>query len=385
MKSLHILELIMTNSTVLFAIVLLNFSLLIMAGCAQENNNRSGSISQESFGTLEDGTEAQLFTLANANGMEVQITNYGGIVTSIRVPDNEGELENVVLGFDDLEKYEEGHPYFGAIIGRYGNRIADGEFEIDGTNYELATNDGNNHLHGGDQGFDKVLWDAEISGDNSLTLSYLSEDGEEGYPGNLEITVIYSLTDNDELEITYNATTDKATPVNLTNHSYFNLSGNPANTILSHRLQINANHYTPVNDELIPTGEIAPVEGTPFDFSESHEIGERIDQVQGGYDHNFVLRREPSDTLYLSATLYSPESGREMKVLTMEPGLQFYSGNFLDGSLSGPDNTPYEQHSGLCLETQHFPNSPNEPDFPSTILQPGEEYRTVTVYQFSTR
>lgn len=385
MKALNILELIMTNSTVFFAIVLLNFSLLLITGCAQENTDRADSVNQESFGNLEDGREAQLFTLTNANGMEVQITNYGGIVTSIKVPDNEGELENVVLGFDDLEKYESGHPYFGAIIGRYGNRIADGEFEIDGTEYELATNDGDNHLHGGEQGFDKVLWDAEISGDNSLTLSYLSEDGEEGYPGNLDVTVVYSLTDDNELEITYNATTDKATPVNLTNHSYFNLSGNPANTILSHRLQINANYYTPVNDELIPTGEIAPVEDTPFDFTEPHQIGARIDQVEGGYDHNFVLRRAPSDTLYLAATLFSPESGREMKVFTMEPGLQFYSGNFLDGSLSGPENTSYEQHAGLCLETQHFPNSPNEPDFPSTILQPGEEYHTVTVYQFSTR
>lgn len=385
MKSSNILELIMTNSTILFAIILLNFSLLILIGCTQESNNGTSSVNQELFGTLEDGREAQLYTLTNANGMEVQITNYGGIVTSIMVPDNEGELENVVLGFDDLAKYEGEHPYFGAIIGRYGNRIANGVFEVDGAKYELATNDGNNHLHGGDQGFDKVLWEAEISDENSLSLSYLSEDGEEGYPGNLEITVVYSLTDENELEIEYTATTDKATPVNLTNHSYFNLSGNPTNTILSHELEIDAQYYTPVNDELIPTGEIAPVEGTPFDFTEPHEIGARIDQVEGGYDHNFVLRREPSDSLFLAATLYSPESGREMNVFTMEPGLQFYSGNFLDGSLSAPDGTPYEKHAGLCLETQHFPNSPNEPDFPSTVLQPGEEYHTVTVYQFSTR
>lgn len=385
MKTVNILELIFSDSTWFFAIVLLNFSLLLLVGCAQENTDQADSLQRESFGTLEDGREAELFTLTNSNDVEVQITNYGGIVTSISVPDKNNEFENVVLGFDDLEKYEEGHPYFGAIIGRYGNRIAGGEFEIDGTEYQLATNDGNNHLHGGEQGFDKVLWKAEALDDRSLKLTYLSEDGEEGYPGNLDVTVIYSLTDDNELRIEYTAATDKTTPVNLTNHSYFNLSGDPANTILSHRLQINADEYTPVNEELIPTGEIAPIEGTPFDFTEPHEIGARIEQVEGGYDHNFVLRREPSDTLYLAATLYSPESGREMKVFTMEPGLQFYSGNFLDGSLSGPENTPYEQHAALCLETQHFPNSPNEPDFPSTFLQPGEEYHTVTVYQFSSR
>jgi len=339
---------------------------------------------EESFGTLKDGREVQLFTLSNEKNMEVKITNYGGIITSVKTADKNGNVENVVLGFDSLDKYEAEHPFFGAIIGRYANRIENGRFVLNGTEYKLAQNDSNNHLHGGEKGFDRVLWDAEILGNQSLKLEYRSEDGEEGYPGNLDVTVIYTLTDNNELKIEYRATTDKTTPVNLTNHSYFNLTGNMEKTILDHELKINAIRYTPVNDELIPTGERKPVEGTPFDFINFHAIGSRIDQVPGGYDHNFVLGDEPSDTLRLAATLYSPESGRKLIVLTTEPGLQFYSGNFLDGSLAGPDNIPFEKHSGLCLETQHFPNSPNEPQFPSTILNPGEEYHTVTIYNFST-
>lgn len=371
------------------------FSILI-SGCGgegKENNNTEQKeqvseeimIQEEDFGTLEDGSEVSLFTLTNSNDMEVKITNYGGIVTSIRIPDVNGSLDDVVLGFESLDKYLEGTPYFGAIIGRYGNRIAGGKFSIDGTEYELATNDGSNHLHGGEVGFDKVLWDAEIQDDNSLKLTYLSEDGEEGYPGNLEVSVVYSLTNDSELKIEYEATTDKATPVNLTNHSYFNLSGQPDSTILDHELMLNADQYTPVNDELIPTGELTEVEGTPFDFRNPHEIGARIDQVEGGYDHNWVLNRSENDSLFHAATLYHEESGREMKVFTEEPGIQFYSGNFLDGSLEGPDGTPFVQHAALCLETQHFPNSPNEPDFPSTILEPGETYETTTIYQFSTR
>ncbi len=371
------------------------FSILI-SGCGgegKENKNTEQKeqvseeimIQEEDFGTLEDGSEVSLFTLTNSNDMEVKITNYGGIVTSIRIPDVNGSLDDVVLGFESLDKYLEGTPYFGAIIGRYGNRIAGGKFSIDGTEYELATNDGNNHLHGGEVGFDKVLWDAEIQDDNSLKLTYLSEDGEEGYPGNLEVSVVYSLTNDSELKIEYEATTDKATPVNLTNHSYFNLSGQPDSTILDHELMLNADQYTPVNDELIPTGELTEVEGTPFDFRNPHEIGARIDQVEGGYDHNWVLNRSENDSLFHAATLYHEESGREMKVFTEEPGIQFYSGNFLDGSLEGPDGTPFVQHAALCLETQHFPNSPNEPDFPSTILEPGETYETTTIYQFSTR
>jgi len=361
----------------------------LFSSCNSEEQNASAekevTIHKEPFGKLEDGRQVSLFTLTNANNMEVKIMTYGGTVTSIRTPDKEGNMDNVVLGFDSLDKYLAGVPYFGALIGRYGNRIEDGIFSVDGKEYELATNDGDNHLHGGEKGFDKRLWDAKALEDGSLQLHYLSEDGEEGYPGNLDVTVFYTLTNDNELKIEYEATTDKATPVNLTNHSYFNLSGHPDSTILDHQLKIKAQEYTPVNDELIPTGELAQVEGTPFDFTEFHKIGTRIDQVEGGYDHNFVLDRTAGDSLFHAATVYSPASGRELKVFTTEPGLQFYSGNFLDGSLKGPDGTPFVKHAALCLETQHFPNSPNEPDFPSTILQPGETYQTTTIYQFSIR
>ncbi|MFH5833032.1 aldose epimerase family protein [Halalkalibaculum sp. DA384] len=342
------------------------------------------SITKELFGTLEDGREVYQFTLANAHGMEADIINYGGIVTAIRVPDADGASANVVLGFDSLEKYLGGHPYFGAIVGRYGNRIAGGTFSLDGTTYELARNDGENHLHGGEQGFDKRLWEAEVV-DGSLHLSYLSEDGEEGYPGNLEVAVTYSLTDQNGLKIEYEATTDKATPVNLTNHSYFNLSGDPSTTILDHVLTLHADHYTPVDEGLIPTGEIASVEETPFDFTEPQAIGSRIDEVEGGgYDHNFVLNG-PQDSLRTVATVFDPDTQRQMQVLTTEPGVQFYTGNFLDGSLTGSDGTAYQRHAAFCLETQHFPNSPNEPDFPSTILKPGDTYHTTTIYRFSVR
>lgn len=360
---------------------------VFMVGCANSETETppQTQIQEETFGQLEDGRTVSLYTLTNANNVEVEITNFGGIVTAIRTPDSQGNLDNVVLGFDSLDKYLEGTPYFGAIIGRYGNRIADAQFSLNDSTYQLAANDGDNHLHGGNQGYDKVLWDGETTEDGSLQLTYTSEDGEEGYPGNLDITVTYTLTDENELQIDYEATTDKATPINLTNHSYFNLSGHPDSTILDHELTIDANQYTPVNDELIPTGELAAVEGTPFDFTEFHAIGARIDQVEGGYDHNWALNQPTADSMFHAATLYSPTSGREMQVFTTEPGLQFYSGNFLDGSLQGPDGTPYVQHAALCLETQHFPNSPNEPDFPSTILEPGETYETTTIYQFSTR
>lgn len=362
-------------------------TIMLYTGCTvqQTETKPNNTIEQETFGTLEDGREARLYTLRNSNNVEVQITNYGGIITSIRTPDKDGTIENVVLGFDSVEKYEQGHPFFGATIGRYGNRIANGEFEIDGTRYSLPVNDGSHHLHGGSSGFHTVLFDAGTTEEGELELRYLSKDGEEGYPGNLEVTVRFSLSDDNELGIEYRAETDKATPVNLTNHSYFNLSGDLSNTILNHELILNASHYTPVDAGLIPTGEILSVEGTPFDFREKHTVGERIDDVNGGYDHNFVISEAPADTLQKVGTLYSPESGRAMNVLSMEPGVQFYSGNFLDGSLSSPEGTPFEQHSALCLETQHFPNSPNEPGFPSTILEPGEEYHTVTVYQFTTR
>lgn len=380
-----------SNITLMLKKLRLYFTAVLIAavglsGCTETQNNRA---QMEDFGTLEDGRSAQLYTLTNANGMEAKITNYGGIVTSLTAPDKDGNFENVVLGFDSLDKYLEeeyrnANPYFGALIGRYGNRIGDAEFTLDGEEYQLSANDGDNHLHGGVKGFDKVLWEVVEASENSLELSYLSEDGEMGYPGNLNVTVVYSLTADNELKIEYSATTDKATPINLTHHSYFNLSGDPATQILDHRLMIDASNYTPVDNELIPTGEIAPVKETAFDFTELYEIGARIDEVEGGYDHNFVLDNVDG-SLRNVATLVDPESGRQMEVITEEPGLQFYSGNFLDGSLTGPEGTEFIQYSALCLETQHFPNSPNEPDFPSTILEPGDTYNTTTLYRFSVR
>lgn len=331
---------------------------------------------------MDDGKQVQLFTLSNENGMEVSITNYGGIVTSVRVPDKDGNIENVVLGFDDLEQYKSGHPFFGAIAGRYANRIANGQFELNGEVYELATNDGENHLHGGVEGFDKKVWDAEVNADeNSVALNYLSPDGEEGYPGNLDVTVIYTLTDDNELKIEYEATTDKPTVVNLTNHSYFNLSGDTSQGILDHKLTINADRYTPVDEGLIPTGELRSVEGTPFDFTEAETVGARIDSIPPGYDHNFVLNN-PDSGIRQIAVVEHEESGRVMEVYTDQPGVQLYTGNFLDGSLTDRQGNPIEQYAALCLETQTFPDSPNKPDFPSAVLNPDEIYQTTTIYQF---
>lgn len=331
-----------------------------------------------------DGQPVDLYTLTNKNGVQVKITNYGGTVTQWLTNDNKGNKSNIVLGFDSLAGYLAKPPYFGALIGRYGNRISNATFKIDTTTYKLAANDGVNHLHGGNKGYDKVVWNATPATDStaSLKLTYLSKDGEEGYPGNLNITVVYTLTDNDELLIDYTATTDKATPVNLTSHSYFNLTGDVGNSILDHSLQINADRYTPVGKGLIPTGELKSVTGTPFDFLQPHKIGERIAAVEGGYDHNWVLNRK-SNELELVATLTDSLSGRKLEVFTTEPGLQFYSGNFLDGTIKSPSGKPIMKHTGLCLETQHFPDSPNKPTFPSTILKPGETYHTVTKYKVS--
>lgn len=351
--------------------------------CTSEQNQMAEQqVETEEFGTMDDGRTVQLFTLTNSNGMEVSITNYGGIVTSIKVPDEDGNIENVVLGFDNLEQYKSGHPFFGAIAGRYANRIANGQFELNGETYQLATNDGENHLHGGEEGFDKKLWDAEVNEDeNSVTLSYLSPDGEEGYPGNLDVEVTYTLTEENELRIDYHATTDKATVVNLTNHSYFNLSGDPSQGILDHLLMIHADRYTPVDEGLIPTGELRPVEGTPFDFTEPETVGARIESIPPGYDHNFVLN-DPNSGIRQIATVEHEESGRIMEVYTDQPGVQLYTGNFLDGSLTGHHGVPIEQYAALCLETQTFPDSPNKPDFPSAVLNPGETYETTTIYQF---
>jgi aldose 1-epimerase len=330
-----------------------------------------------------DGKKVQLFTLTNKNGVTVGITSYGGIVTSWVTPDKHGNKSSVVVGMESLDEYLKKPPYFGAIIGRYGNRIGDAKFKLDGKTYTLAANNGKNNLHGGNKGFDKVVWDATPAADStpSLTLTYLSKDGEEGFPGNLKVTVVYTLTDADELNIDYTAETDKATPVNLTNHSYFNLTGSTENTILNHSLQITADHYTPVDTTLIPTGEIKAVKGTPFDFTTAQTIGARIDSVPGGYDHNFVLNRKDS-TLQLVAVLSDTTSGRKLEVFTTEPGIQFYSGNFLDGKFSSGGKA-VNLRTALCLETQHFPDSPNKPKFPSTILQPGQKYHTVTKYKVS--
>jgi len=348
-----------------------------------EQKNPKCKVEKSFFGMTPEGDSVTLFTLKNEMEIVVKIMNYGGIITEINAPDKNGKLGNITLGFDNLDQYLAGHPNFGALIGRYGNRIANAEFSLDGESYQLAANNGNNSLHGGVIGFDDVLWDPEvISCDEraALKLSYLSSDGEEGFPGNLKVEVTYELL-MDQLFITYEAETDKATPVNLTNHAYFNLAGE--GNILDHVLYINASRYTPVNDELIPTGEIANVEGGPFDFRKPSVIGGRFDELAGtpvGYDHNFVLDKSEGERS-LAAKAMDPKSGRFLEVTTTEPGVQFYTANFLNGSLASGDFT-YVQHSGFCLETQHFPDSPNQSDFPSTILRPGEKYVTQTIFRF---
>ncbi|MBD3318173.1 MAG: galactose-1-epimerase [Chitinivibrionales bacterium] len=350
------------------------------------------SITQEPFGFLPDGHEATIFTLRNAHGIEMDMTNYGGIVTRLTTPDRHGEFADIVLGFKTLESYQKDSPYFGALIGRYGNRIADGRFELDGTTYELAVNNGPNHLHGGLKGFDKVLWTAERIEENDrsiVRLSYLSPDGEEGYPGDLSVAVDHILTEENEFILEYTATSDKTTVVNLTHHSYFNLTGEGSGDILGHIISLNADAFTPSNTDLIPTGEIRSVGGTDMDFSLPQRIGNRInsnyEQIAqaGGFDHNFVLVNRDG-SLAPAARVTEPESGRVLEVLTTEPGIQLYTGNMLDGTLKGKTGAIYHKHSGLCLETQHFPDSPNHPQFPSTVLKPGETYRHKTVYRFGT-
>ena len=345
------------------------------------------------FGTTEDGHAAQLYTLTNAQGMRVAITNYGGIVTSLWVPDRDGSLGDVVLGYDRLEGYLEASPYFGAIVGRYGNRIANGRFTLDDVEYSLAVNNGANHLHGGIIGFDKVVWDAApfVGQDEvGLRLSYTSVDGEEGYPGNLNVTVTYALTNANELRVDYLTATDQATVANLTHHGYFNLAGHDSGDILGHELVLDADRFTPVDESLIPTGELRDVTGTPMDFRTPFAIGERIDDEYeqigfgAGYDHNWVLNGA-AGTLRLAARVNEPTTGRVMEVLTTEPGVQFYTGNFLDGSNIGKGGVTYALRNGFCLETQHFPDSPNQPEFPSTVLRPGQSYQSTTVFRFYTQ
>jgi aldose 1-epimerase len=366
---------------------------LLGASCAKDGQGGAGGdlkvsamIQKKNFGKTKDGQQVVLYTLKNKNGMIAKIMNYGGIVTELHVPDRNGKIGNVVLGFDNFKQYEEGHPYFGAIIGRYGNRIAKGRFVLDGKEYKLAINNGPNALHGGLKGFDKVIWKVdpkETDNGPSLVLSYLSPDGEEGYPGNLSVTVTYTLTNNNELKIDYHAVTDKATVLNLTKHSYFNLSGPGKGTILDHVLTLNADQYTPVDPTLIPTGKIEPVANTPFDFTKPFAIGARIAKVEGGYDHNFVLNGGGAK-MALCAVLEDPKSGRVLEIHTNQPGVQFYTGNFLDGTLKGIGGV-YQKNYGLCLETQHFPDSPNKPNFPSVVLRPGQVFESTTIHKFSTK
>ncbi len=345
--------------------------------------------------TVDDFDSIQLFTLTNGQGMTVKVTNFGAIITTIVVPDRTGKLADVALGYDTVAGYINAidRPYLGAIVGRYGNRIAKGQFTLDGETYTLATNNGKNHLHGGNFGFDKVVWDAKpvsAVGWSGVELKYHARDGEEGYPGNLSIKVLYKLADNNKLTVEYRATTDKATPINLTQHTYFNLKGEGEGTILGHELFLNAKEYTPIDAGFIPTGDLVSVAGTPFDFTTPKTIGRDIGQAHQqlefglGYDHNFVLQGEKG-TMKLAARVYDPTSGRVLEVHTEEPGVQFYCGNFLDGTLKGKSGKPYVHRGGFCLETQHYPDSPNRPEFPSTILRPGEQYKTKTVFTFSTR
>jgi aldose 1-epimerase len=345
-------------------------------------------VTRAKFGTTADGTAVDVFTLRNAAGVEVRAMTYGAIITSIKVPDRSGTMGDVVLGFDALDGYLKQHPFFGAIVGRYGNRIGKGRFTIDGKTYTLATNNGPNSLHGGIRGFDKFVWQAEpMSGRAGVTFSRTSPDGEEGYPGTLAVRVGYELTDRNELIVGYHATTDKATPVNLTQHSYFNLAGQGSGDILQHQMMINADRYTPVDGTLIPTGELAAVKGTPFDFTTATPIGARINdshpQLKNGqgYDHNWVLNRN-AEGVSLAARVVEPSTGRTLEVSTTEPGVQFYAGNFLDGTLTGKGGHVYQRRNGFCLETQHFPDSPNQPSFPSTIVKPGQEYSSKTIFTF---
>ncbi|NGO40362.1 galactose mutarotase [Limisphaera ngatamarikiensis] len=364
-------------------------SLCFWSGCATGPSARA-SITRAPFGVTRDGQPVEVFTLRNANGVEARIINYGGTVLSLKVPDRNGQFGDVVLGFDTLAEYEQKSPYFGCLIGRYGNRIAGGRFTLNGVTYQLATNDGPNHLHGGIKGFDKRVWKverAEVTPQGpQLVLSYLSPDGEEGYPGNLHVTATYTLTKDNGLRLDYRATTDKDTIVNLTQHSYFNLAGH--GDILGHVVYLNADRFTPVDATLIPTGELRPVEGTPFDFRKPTAIGARIQQDDEqlrygrGYDHNWVINKKPGE-LALHARVVEPTTGRVLEVLSTEPGLQFYSGNFLDGTLKGKYGQVYAHRSGFCMEPQHFPDSPNKPHFPSVVLKPGQEYRNTIIYRFS--
>ena len=349
----------------------------------------SGSLNKMIFGKTPDGTPVELYVLKNGQ-ITVKVMTYGAIITEIDTPDRNGKEGDVVLGFDSLEGYLGKHPYFGATVGRVANRIAKGKFTLNGQEYTLAVNDGPNTLHGGLKGFDKVIWKAEpISRPDgpSIKLTRRSPDGEEGYPGNLDVSVQFTVTEQNELKIEYTATTDKATPINLSNHSYFNLAGRTTEPVLGHELMLAADHYTPVDETLIPTGEIAPVAGTPLDFTKPTDIGARIKELKGeptGYDHNFVLN-SGGKSLALAVRVYEPKTGRVMELSTTEPGVQFYTGNFLDGTITGKDGIAYRKHHAFCLEAQHYPDSIHHANFPSAVLEPGKTYTQTTVYKFSAR
>lgn len=362
-----------------------------LMSCGPKTPTAPSAPTKQAFGKMPSGEEVSLFTLSNAKGMQVGIITYGARVASIKVPDKAGAVADVVLGFDNLEGYLGNNPYFGAVVGRYGNRIAKGKFSLNGTEYKLAVNNGENALHGGLLGFDKRVWTAKESVSpegQKLELTYVSKDGEEGYPGTLTATVVYTLTDANELRLDYSSTTDKDTVANITNHSYFNLAGQGDSDVLPLQVTLNASKFTPVDKGLIPTGELRPVDGTPFDFRQPHAIGERIDadydqiKLGGGYDHNLVADGA-AGTLRSVAKVVDPKSGRTMELSTTEPGVQFYTGNFLDGTITGKGGKVYKRRYGFCLETQHFPDSPNHPDFPTTTLKAGATYKSTTVFKFS--
>ena len=377
----------------IIAVTSLGIAAACFTGCSTMNNTSKGTITKADFGKTPDGTAVELYTLRNSKGMEATIMTYGGIVTSLKTPDKNGQFGDVVLGYDNLDGYIKSTPYFGALIGRYGNRIALGKFSLDGQTYTLATNNMPNALHGGLKGFDKVVWrveDADVEENGpELELVYVSKDGEEGYPGNLTVHATYTVTEDNALQVKFKATTDKKTVLNLTQHSYFNLRG--SGDILDHDVTINANKFTPVDSTLIPTGELRPVAGTPFDFTTAHNIGERIgmttdEQIKfgGGYDHNWVLNKS-DDKLSLAATVHEETTGRTMEVWSTSPGVQFYSGNFLDGTITGKGGWTYQFRNGFCFEPQHYPDSPNHPAFPTTELKPGETYHNTILYKFSAK
>ena len=360
----------------------------MMVGATLISGAAGAGVEEGVFGKMPDGRTVKSYTLSNSNGLRAVLIDYGATLVSLEVPDRDGKMADVVLGFKTLAEYQAKSPYFGAICGRVANRIAQGKFSLDGKDYQLATNNDANHLHGGKVGYDKVLWNSEAregAEGPEVVFNYLSKDGEEGYPGNVNLTVTYRLTGDNTLAVIYSATSDAATPFNPTHHSYFNLAGEGNGTILDHEVQLNASHYTPVDATFIPTGEIAPVAGTPLDFTTATPIGKRIAKVKGGYDHNFVLDRKEASGLVLAARVHEPKSGRVMTIETTEPGLQFYTGNFLDGSFAGKSGKTYVKQGGFCLEAQHFPDSINQPNFPSVVLRPGMTYTQTTLHKFSTK